>query len=210
MKKYLFIVLIIGFLAEVNAQTIIVRGEEYPNLPRDFKETGQYYYKDVYNYLNSFVGTWEYIDGNKRFELTLTKKTFYHVDLPHINLNYYKDGITVRYKQYENGVLIYESPLDENPSLSSKNGILLEGFFSDHNRLTAPITVPLSNEILSQGGRPLNPECHIEKIITLEGEPKQISFELFCHLACGRYDYDTYEGMPFFSVPSDIILTKQP
>ena len=50
----------------MNAQVIVDMSSDVV-LPTNYNQTGQYYEKDVHNYLNRFVGTWEYINGNEKF-----------------------------------------------------------------------------------------------------------------------------------------------
>lgn len=85
--KILIIVNVLFFTLMIKSQTVIVRGENNGPLPDNFLSSGQYYYKDVNNYLDSFTGTWEYVNGNEKFQIILTKVVKYHTVLSKINLN---------------------------------------------------------------------------------------------------------------------------
>ena len=132
---YLKIILVLSlflFSNLSNSQIIIKRGEKGINgvLPDDFQSSGNYYYKDINNYLDNFTGTWQYVNGNEKFQIVLTKVIKYHVVIPLIDLNYYEDRIVLRYKKFVNNNLVFESPIYETPDfisnfLVSKKDIIL-------------------------------------------------------------------------------------
>lgn len=207
--KATFILIICLYSCNSNSQVIIKRGEKGINgvLPDDFQSSGNYYYKDVDNYLNNFTGTWEYVNGNEKFHIILTKVIKYHVVMPDINLNFYEDGIVLRYKKFVNNNLVFESPDYENPEFSSTDGLLLKGYVKDYGRITKTIYYPLSNSIRRLGGQPINPICRIERLMTLRTEPKKIKFSLSL-LDTPNYDNETYTGQPLFSIPNDVVMVK--
>lgn len=213
--KILIIVNVLFFTLMIKSQTVIVRGENNGPLPDNFLSSGQYYYKDVNNYLDSFTGTWEYVNGNEKFQIILTKVVKYHTVLSKINLNIYEDGISVKYKKFINGVMSFESPVVNEPSLTRSNGIKLEGYIVDYGRVTVDTKLPLDNilklGVLRQGGDYFHPSCTIERLpINLSESPK-IKFSLSLRQSIGgEYKNPTYNGLPTFSIPNNIIMTKVP
>lgn len=190
------------------SQIIISRGGNDGVLPENYNRTGQYYYKDINNYLNNFTGTWEYNNGNEKFQIVLTKVIKYHVVIPNLNHNYYEDGIILRYKKYINNILVFQSPNYENPAFNSENGLLLTGYVRDFGRITKTLRHPLDPSIiLRQGGIPLQTVCKIERMMTLITQPKKIKF-ILNPPDIPNYDYASYAGQPVFSIPNDIIMIK--
>jgi hypothetical protein len=176
--------------------------------PHNYLGTGQYYIKDINNYLDNFTGTWEYTHGIEKFQIVLTKVIKYHVVMPEINLNFYEDGIVLRYKKFVNNTLVFESPNYENPNFSSVDGVLLEGHVKDHGRITKTLYIPFDpTQIWREGGYPINPSCRIERLMTLRTEPKKIKFALFAE-NIPNYDYQTYTGQPYFSIPNEVVMIK--
>ena len=216
--KATFVFILFLYSCNSNSQIIIKRGEKGINgvLPNDFQSSGNYYYQDVDNYLNNFTGTWEYINGNEKFQIVLTKIIKYHNTNGILNLksnlksNYYEDGIVLRYKKFINNTLVFESPNYENPNFSSTDGLVLKGHVQDYGRITKTIYMPYppnSTEIYYPGGYPINPHCRIEKLMTLRTEPKKIKFSLSL-INTPNYDNETYAGQPTFSIPNDIVMVK--
>ncbi len=204
--SFLFTLLLFSYSA--NSQIIIQRGIKNGNLPQNFKSSGQYYYKDVNNYLDNFTGTWEYINGNEKFQIVLTKIVYFHQIDTNLNLNYYEDGIVLRYKKFLNNVLIFESPNYDDPNFSSTDGILLTGYIKDYGRITKTIYMPFdATQVYRQGGHPINPDCRIEKLQNYIGQPQQIKFSLSL-TGTINYDHETYAGQTIYSIPNDIIMIK--
>ena len=178
--------------------------------PSGYLSTGQYYIKDVNNYLNNFTGTLEYVDGNEKFQIILTKVNYFHQTDTDLNLNYYEDGIVIRYKKFMNNTLIFESPNYDDPNFRTKDGLLLTGNLKDYGRLTRTIYYPYppnSTEVFKQGGNPIYPKCRIEKLPNYIGQPQQIKFSLSL-TGTTNYDHETYAGQPIYSIPNDIIMIK--
>lgn len=205
--KYFPLCVMFLMVMNLKSQIIVDMSGGNANLPSDYMSTGSYYIKDVHNYLDYFAGTWQYTYNNEKFELIFTKKTKFHTILPNIGINVYEDGIAVQYKKYENNSLVYSSPIENYPSLSEKSNIVLKGMITDYGRLTKESGIPQLGLTLNDGGKPLTPTCVITKVYSTSGSP-QIKFSLAC-VFCGSYDNDTYSGQPYFSVPNNIILTKQ-
>ena len=180
------------------------------NYPHGYLGTGQYYIKDINNYLDNFTGTWEYVNGNEKFQIVLTKVIKYHVIEPLLDLNFYEDGIVLRYKKFVNNSLIFESPNYEMPDFISRDGLLLKGGIYDYGRITKTIYMPFprnSTEVYMPGGQPIYPHCWIERLMTLRTEPKKIKFSLSL-TGTINYDRATYAGQPTFSIPNDIVMVK--
>lgn len=206
MKIVQFITCItITFLcSKVSCQNIIIRGAANGNLPENFQSLGQYYYKDVNNYLDWFVGTWEYVNGNEKFQITLTKVINYHHIDTSLNFDFYDDGIVLQYRKYLNNQLTFESPNYQMPDFHSEDGNLLKGRIRDYGRLTKTLYKPFSNSVWIQGGYPLAPICRISKHPL---EYNKIKFSLGLMEAL-EYDYETYAGQSYYSIPNNIIMTK--
>ncbi len=191
---------------------IIVDVSSNAILPSNYNETGQYYEKDVHNYLDNFVGTWEYANGNEKFQIILTKIIKHHTNIPEIKLNFYEDGITLRYKRFANNNLVFESPVKNEPTFSTLNGQTLNGFMQDYGRLTRTVHYPQAagGGVLKQGGEYFTPNCIIEKIpVNLSAnEPQKIKFTLYIGETVGEYRNPAYNGMPTFSIPNNIVMTK--
>ncbi len=206
--KFSFLLLVIFYTCNLTSQTIINMGGDNNTYPSGYLSTGQYYIKDVNSNLNNFTGTWEYINGNEKFQIVLTKVINYHVVMPDINLNYYKDGIVLRYKKFVNNTLVFESPTYENPNFETEDGLLLKGKVKDFGRLTKTIYMPFdATQVYRQGGHPINPDCRIEKLQNYIGQPQKIKFSLFMG-DIPNYDHETYAGQPIYSIPNDIIMIK--
>nr|WP_317632444.1 DUF6705 family protein [uncultured Flavobacterium sp.] len=210
MKNIILKITILIFLSlsyKGTSQTILVWGENNGNLPENFLSSGQYYYKDVHNYLDNFTGTWEYINGNDKFQIILTKVTNYHYVSNNINLNYYKDAIKIRYKKFENNILVYESPMPDIPMFRSKDGFILDGYLRDYGRITKTVYYPLTNMVRAQGGEPIYPHCRITKELTRHNQTPKIFFSLEL-IDVVNYDTETYTGQPTFSIPNNVVMTK--
>ncbi|MBN9285192.1 MULTISPECIES: DUF6705 family protein [unclassified Flavobacterium] len=59
------------------------------------------YYKDVNGFLNQYVGTWIYSNGNKMFKVVFAKKPMMYVSS---FKNYYEDYLAGEFQYIENGV----------------------------------------------------------------------------------------------------------
>jgi len=195
------------------SQTVIIWGQKNPNLPENFLSSGQYYYKDVNNYLDNFTGIWEYVSGNEKFQIILTKVIKYHVIVnSFFNHNFYEDGIRIQYKKYVYNNLVFESPSYNYPNFRTEDGQKLEGFFTDYGRLTRTVYYPkgAGGGVLKQGGEYFHPSCTIElQPLTLSSPPK-IKFTLDIGETVGEYRNPAYSGMPTFSIPNDVVMTKVP
>ncbi len=208
MKIVQFITCItITFLcSKVSCQNIIIRGAANGNLPENFKSTGNYYYKDVYNYLDGFVGTWEYVHGNEKFQIILTKVINYHYIDTYLNFDFYEDGIVLKYRKYVNNQLIFESPDYDKPEFVSEDGNELKGTLFDYGRLTKTLykDEPFNTSVWIPGGTPMPTVCLIKRIPL---ENNKIKFDLY-FFEGHNYDSATYSGQPTHSIPDGVIMTK--
>lgn len=176
----------------LSAQTIINMADN--SRPIDYTRNGTYYIKDINNYMLPFLGTWSYINGNKEFRITLTKVTKFNVLFPDYNTNYFCDGLLIHYQKYENGNIVYNSPIDDFPGGIIKEFGNLRISFTDYqrNEETFPLTLTLI---------PLN----------IIGQTPQynLKFELDKFERRNTY-HDQHPNEPYFSVPDGIIMTKVP
>lgn len=206
--------LLMSFI-KYKCQIIVDRTSNTP-LPPNYNETGQYYEKDVHNYLDNFVGTWEYINGNEKFQIILSKVIKYHTNMPDIKLNFYEDGIAIQYKKYSNNTLIFQSPIISEPNFGTYDGVELEGYMVDYGRVTVDVKWPFTavqNSMgnLKNGGEYFHPKCTIERIP--QSSPAKIKFNLYVGHSPGfgnEYNNPAYAGQPTFSVPNNIVMTKVP
>ena len=99
MKNIIYIItLLISTLTF--AQEIIVPIEQMPSTSTTDKNNGTYYFKDVNNVLDKFVGTWKYETANESLEITFYKvlhETYSNNFMDQLDCNfiYIKNGITV-------------------------------------------------------------------------------------------------------------------
>jgi hypothetical protein len=202
------LILVIGiYTNSSNAQIIVDMAGDNNTYPSGYLSTGQYYIKDVNNHLDNFTGTWEYINGNEKFQIVLTKMEYYHVVKPNIQLNHYEDGIVLQYRKYVNNVLTFESPIYEDPNFRTEDGVVLTGHLSDYGRITKTVYYPLTTMVRAQGGEPIYPHCRISKELTHPSQPPKIFFNLEL-IDVVNYDTETYAGQPTFSIPNNIVMTK--
>ena len=199
-----FLILLLNFQCKAQTHTINMAGDNIA-YAHGYLSTGQYYIKDINNNLDNFIGTWEYVNGNEKFQIIFTKVIKHHKISSISNSNYYEDGIKYIYKKYVNNVLVFTSPARDYPSFRTKDGILLEGSIKDYGRITKNVYVPLANKLIYPGGGPVDARCKITKL-----SANQIKFYLYLRDHFPNYDDETYAGQPLFSVPNDIIMTKVP
>lgn len=96
------------------AQTIVDVSTFNNGLP----STGKYY-KDMTGVYQNFLGTWEYINGNQTFRLTLFKTTKMPMDYP---AKYYMDIISGSYKIIQNAGTINEVVLHDSVKYFPQSG----------------------------------------------------------------------------------------
>ena len=93
MKKIIIMVLILNSINH-NAQTVIPL-ENYDGYPSNSND----YYQDSNNYLNPFIGTWIYQNGNTSLKIVLNKSVMSNVDD-----EFFSDGIYGEYQYIQNGI----------------------------------------------------------------------------------------------------------
>jgi hypothetical protein len=96
--KNIIIILIVAFSIQCNAQSPIIDLDD-----RDGTRINGAYYKDVYNKLNPFEGTWLYTNGTTSLKIVLVKKEMKRL------ATYYEDIIIGEYQYVENGVEKFNS-----------------------------------------------------------------------------------------------------
>lgn len=82
------------------------------------------YYKDTYNLLNPFVGTFVYTNGSTSFKIVLQKKT-----MSSLNGVYYEDLIIGEYQYIENGVEILNTLNNFNGNYTNGTDYNIDGNF---------------------------------------------------------------------------------
>ncbi|WP_445455027.1 DUF6705 family protein [Flavobacterium sp. HNIBRBA15423] len=215
MKNTIFklniLLLFMLFSCKSVSQIPIVWGADNGILPNNYKSSGNYYYKDIPNYLDNFVGTWEYVNGNEKFQIILTKVVMYHQIDTKFNLNYYEDGIVLQYKKFVNNSLIFESPIYQDPNFRSKDGIILDGNITDYGRVTKTVydLQIFGGGVKKQGGEYFYPDCIIKKLPSVSGQPDKIKFNLYMRQSMyGETNNEAYDGLPKYSIPNDIEMVK--
>ena len=182
MKQMLILTIFFLGITNLKSQNIVPYNSSEINT-RFF--TNGDYYKDTTGALDYYAGTWQYTNGNQKFQLILTKVIMYHRSSYNPYYSYYYDGVKVKYKLFTNNVLTFESSgeFTEFPSLTLFENNLT-GTFQDHQR---------GNFIAKAS-------------ITKEGTTK-IRFSLDNFEAVGQYHKDN-PNEPFYSVPNDVVMTK--
>lgn len=109
MKRIIFAVLITIICSSVSsAQSPIIDIENH-----SFRNSiSNAYYKDINNYLDPFVGTWLYTDGNIQIKIVLTKRTMVYTG------KFYRDALGGEYQYIENGTELVNT-LDNTDVLTS-------------------------------------------------------------------------------------------
>lgn len=209
--KLIILLLFILFSCKSTSQIIVNMAGDNNNYPNDYLSNGEYYIKDINNNLDNFTGTWEYVNGNEKFQIILTKVVMYHQVIPELDYNFYEDGIVLQYKKFLNNNLTFTSPLYQDPNFSSMDGITLQGYVVDYARVTKTIYYPqaMGGGLRKQGGEYFAPNCIIEKLPSISGQPDKIKFNLYMRQSMfGETSNEAYDGLPTFSIPNGIVLTK--
>ncbi len=190
MKKIIYTLVIVLIYSCSTAQTVIdMAGEPINNEMKN----GQYYIKDLSNYMTPYLGTWSYTYANKEFRITLTKVTKYHEVYQdnYINLNYYTDGLLIQYQKFENGVVIYNSIVREHPTGIIKEFGKLYMSFTDYERNGEIFPVDLFLIPLNNMGTP----------------QYKLKFKLDKFERRNTY-FEQNPNEPFFSVPDNVEMIK--
>ena len=107
MKKILVTLIVFLSFFSVSSQTIVDMAGQRES---SHYKNGEYYLKDVNNYLLPFLGTWRYVNGISEFRITVTKVSKYRVIFSDYKIDYYEDGVLLTYQKYENNDLVFSSP----------------------------------------------------------------------------------------------------
>jgi len=98
-----------------------------------FESNSGAYYKDIYNDLNRFVGTWIYTDGTTSLTIMLQKKEMKYNNI--LGNNFYEDLLVGEYQYIENGI----EKINTLPNLQN-----LSFDVYDHNIIGNIISKPIS------------------------------------------------------------------
>ena len=191
MKKKVFIAFLYFFAFNIYAQPLHLNTEIVDmagERESKHRKDGIYYIKDINNYMQPYLGTWSYINGNNEFRITITKIDKHHVIFSDYNINYYKDGLNIQYQKYENGQLIYNSIVRQNPTGVIKKFGKLNMSFTDYERNSE--SFPLDLILIPIGSNQYNLNFKLDKF-----ERRNTYFE-------------QHPNEPYFSVPNNIIMTK--
>lgn len=124
----LFIILLLSL--KVNSQANIIALEDIYTNPVSFND----YYQDTNSYLNQFVGSWQYTNGNTIFKIVLSKSIMVYDRTNKCHL----DALVGEYKYVENGVV----KINTLPSLNH-----VYDYYNDHKiygfRLKSPTDRPV-------------------------------------------------------------------
>lgn len=187
MKNTLFTILLILFTNNLISQTVIDMAESH-NVNWNMKN-GQFYIKDINNYMLPYLGTWKYTYGNKEFRITLIKVVKFHEIDTDYNINFFIDGLLIQYQKYENGQLIYNSQIGTYPTGIIKQYGKLNMSFTDYERNGESFPVDL---ILFQD---------------FNSNTQYLKFKIDRFERRNLY-YEQHPNEPYFSVPNDIIMIK--
>jgi hypothetical protein len=194
------ITLLIAFVLLANTtigQTVIdMAGEPV----QDEMKNGNYYIKDINNYIQPYEGTWKYIDGANEFRITLTKVEMYHVTDTDYNIDYFIDGLLLSYQKLENGNVVFQSPINLNPVGIIKEFGKLYLTFTDYERT-------YTNEILNVS-RKAGHEAILDLIDDGSGG-YNLHFKLYTEKTYLGTKYEPVQSDdPYHSTPTDVIMTK--
>ena len=194
MKNIVTTILVLALYSCGSSQTVVDMDDERKE---EYRKNGKYYIKDKKNFMNSFIGTWQYINNSTEFRITLSKKEKHHYTAP-FNVNYYKDGMVIQYQKYENGKLIYNSPVGTNPNgVIEEFGKLYMSFIDYEKRNTY-----LLDLILIKEPNKSNKLKFTLSSITSRDDSKPKRLEYWFSFG------EINPGESFFSVPDNIIMTK--
>jgi hypothetical protein len=149
-------------------------------------KNGTYYIKDLNDYMLPYLGTWRYINGNKEFRITLIKVTKHHDT--DFGDNFYIDGLRIQYQKLENGNVVYNSIVRQNPTGIIKEFGKLKMSFTDYERNNE--SFPLDLILIPNNNGQYN-----------------LKFKLD-HFERRNIYHDLHPNEPFFSVPNNVIMNK--
>lgn len=158
-----------------------------------------YYYKDSNSDLNKFLGTWVYNGGNKKLTLVFYKLTHKKSGKDYI------DRIYAKFKYEENGIVTYNTLIDQSTSAKYKifgSSFDLGSTTKMNLRYNEPTTIPY--ERMSFMGMKPSPSLDIEYVpcTGLDCKP-QLKWHIIFYT-----NVESTAPIPF-KIPLDLTLTKQ-
>lgn len=194
MKKYLIIIML-TISYSCNAQQTIPMSLDYSNYLKNNN-----YIKDTNGDLNKFVGTWKWThptNPNTYFEINFVKVENWN---PNNKKKYFIDKIIGNYKFVENGILISNTLNNNTYDLNSVNfpNMLSNCFAPYFKDLLINMTDVVKNKSCSADFKIIDINA-----TTLTANWKLISTDQI------RVGENLPDVQPGFSIPTDIILTKQ-
>jgi len=189
MKNLLILILLVQFNLTFAQDPVVidmVTIHEVDNL----YENGDYYIKDISGFMDDYVGTWSYVDGNTEFRITFEKVEMYHhyYEFTNSTTNYFTDGLYLSYQKIENGTIVFSSPEYGIPPFST---------ISEFGKLHTPLIDFERNE----SGFPADFN------LQLIGSEYQMLIDINTYNRRNTY-FDEHPNEPFLSVPNNILMTK--
>ena len=156
---------------------------------------------DTTNNLNIYEGTWIYNDNlGTIFTLKLRRKDRVLLDTG--NTYNFADMIISTYKLIKNNILLFDNLNHALPSEIAED----DGDFGYLSNVSSFSDLDGGFEDVTYN---IFANCEIKKLVTPAGQPEKISFRIYG--ATRRNPQSFYAGLPSaFSVPTNIVLTKQP
>lgn len=194
MKKYLILLTFVTCFS-CKAQEIVSMSIDYS----DYLKNNNYI-KDINNDLNKFVGTWKWINPsnpNTYFEINFVKVENWN---PNNRKKYFIDKIIGNYKYVENGIQITNTLTNNVYDMNSPNF---------PNMLTNCFAPYFKDLLINMSDVVKGKTCVADfKIINLNSTILTANWKLTSNdqIRIGENLPDIQSG---FSIPTDIILTKQ-
>lgn len=184
MKNIIFTILTLITISTFAQQDVTVSIHQNGWLEEE--DNLSYYYKDLNNDLDKFLGTWEYTDGNKELFVTFFKETDY-------SCGNAQDELYAKFTYTENSTLVYDTFANYD-SHKKINGAVFDGVNKMELFYDEPSIIPY---------RTVNPPILKIEFLTpgnLSVQP-QLKWDL---------EYNTHgnEVWPF-RIPKNLILIKQ-
>ena len=188
MKNLLYFISIFVFTTYSNAQIVDL------SLPGNdkFSKPAGYYMKDLSNTFGVFLGTWTYQNGNEILTIKLEKSE----DFKNVTYGNFRDYIKGNYSLSLDGGATYVT------------NTIANNFSNDPDLNTLWSLGPLDQKELHVVFRDKGYNKSCKLLLTfLPNSTTQLKFHLY---HSGGYMYPAVPPANVFSVPNNIILTKQP
>ncbi|MDC3388878.1 hypothetical protein OAX11_05155 [Flavobacteriaceae bacterium] len=187
MKKIITIIAVLFYILGYTQETIIPLENFNHNYLSNSNTT--YYFKDVNNKLDTFVGVWKHETSTELFEIT-----FYKVSHDHLSGDYF-DRLNSKYKYVKNGVTIIDTYGANSLGASNVSGGLFESTRTLDLYYSEPGTLrKWSARVLVEYNTPSS-----------LGVPPTLNWKIE---TLDRINIGGVEVSPY-KVPSNLILTKQ-